>query len=64
MIERTTLQTWVAGGRSLWPPSRVIDPSMFGPVPLHDVKYTDHWWENSQARQEILLERATKAASQ
>ncbi|MGO9401730.1 MAG: hypothetical protein ACLP19_28415 [Xanthobacteraceae bacterium] len=61
VVDKTVLQTWEPGGRSLWPPPRVIDPAMFGPVPLHDVKYSDHWWENSQARQQILLERAEQA---
>ncbi len=62
VIERTVLQTWEPGGRSLWPPARTIDPSVFA-APMHDPRLGADWWRFTDMRQQELIRRAEEAAS-
>jgi len=56
--DKVELPSATAGQPALWPPRRTIDPAMYGPTPVFDPRYSDEWWKNSAAQQQILLERA------
>lgn len=64
VIDKTVLQTWEPGGRSLWPPPRdpAVFAQLFAPVSDNGLSFPGgDWWRIAQEKNRQLLARAEAA---